>query len=265
MHRVQQPSNVAHAAAPRTAGYISIGHRRAVSCARRLVRHQFGRAAGTGQVRHGECLVVGQVRIHRVRAAGILGVPLLDHGARRCAHLPHFVPVATGEQRARPHGETVPAACQTARMHAGITAAVAFLVAVLWFDLMFDVQVWRHRAADTVPEEVLASIAGYYRRVTTDASPMSRLISLDMAVLLGLLVWQAARGGTAGWVSVVSFTLAAASIGLALGRVVPAAIRLGGRRDPSDAQSVLARSILRDHITFLILMVTLLVLQLAAG
>ena len=38
--------------------------------------------------------------------------------------------------------------------------------------------------------------------------PMSRLISLDMACLLGLLVWQAARGGTSGWVSVVSFALA---------------------------------------------------------
>ena len=150
-------------------------------------------------------------------------------------------------------------------MHAGITAANAFLVAVLWFDLMFDVQVWRHRGAEAVPEEVLASIAGYYRRVTTDASPMSRLISLDMATLLGLLVWQAARGGTAGWVSGVSFALAAASIGLALGRVVPAAIRLGGRRDPHEAQSKLARSIFRDHVAFLMLMVTLLALQFAAG
>jgi hypothetical protein len=150
-------------------------------------------------------------------------------------------------------------------MHAGITAATAFLVAVLWFDLMFDVQVLRHRAEPLVPDVVLDSIGAYYRRVTTDASPMSRLISLDMATLLGLLVWQAARGGTAGWVSVVSFALAATAIGLALGRVVPAAVRLGTRRDSHDVRSALARAILRDHLVFLVVMVSLLVLQLAAG
>jgi len=150
-------------------------------------------------------------------------------------------------------------------MHAGITAATAFLVAVLWFDLMFDVQVLPHRHEPRVPAEVLDSIAGYYRRVTTDAAPMSRLISLDMATLLGLLVWQAVRGGTAGWVSVASFVLAASAIGLALGRVVPAAVRLGAGRDPHDTRSALARSILRDHVAFLVVMVTLLALRLAAG
>jgi hypothetical protein len=150
-------------------------------------------------------------------------------------------------------------------MHAGIAAATAFLVAVLWFDLMFDVQVLRHRHEPLVPAEVVESIAAYYRRVTTDAAPMSRLISLDMATLLGLLVWQAVRGGTAGWVSVVSFVLAAGAIGLALGRVVPAAIRLGGGGDPHEFRSNLVRSILRDHVVFLAVMVSLLVLQLAAG
>jgi hypothetical protein len=150
-------------------------------------------------------------------------------------------------------------------MHAGIAAATAFLVAVLWFDLMFDVQVLRHRHEPLVPEEVVESIAAYYRRVTTDAAPMSRLISLDMATLLGLLVWQAVRGGTAGWVSVASFVLAASAIGLALGRVVPAAIRLGAGGDQHEFRSNLARSILRDHVAFLVVMVSLLVLQLAAG
>jgi hypothetical protein len=154
---------------------------------------------------------------------------------------------------------------ETARMHAGITAATAFLVAVLWFDLMFDAQVARHRHEPLVPAEVIDSIAAYYRRVTTDAAPMSRLISLDMATLLGLLVWQAARGGTPGWLSVASFVLAASAIGLALGRVVPAAVRLGAGGDPHETRSAQARAILRDHVVFLVVMVSLLVLQLAAG
>ena len=57
-----------------------------------------------------------------------------------------------------------------------VTAAAGFLVAVLWFDLMFDVQVLRHRHHGVLPEPVLVSIAGYYRRVTTTASPMGRLV-----------------------------------------------------------------------------------------
>ena len=46
--------------------------------------------------------------------------------------------------------------------------AAGFLLAVLWFDLMFDVQVSATPAGE-LPEQVLASIAGYYRRVTTTA------------------------------------------------------------------------------------------------
>lgn len=150
-------------------------------------------------------------------------------------------------------------------MHAAITAAVGFLIAVLWFDLMFDVQVIPHRRSAQVPDDVVGSIATYYRRVTTDASPMGKLISLVMATLVGLLIWQAARGGTAGWVSVASLTGSAASIVLALTRVVPHAVRLGQRTDTPAAQSDLARGILRDHLAFLALMVSVLVVQLVGG
>jgi hypothetical protein len=58
-----------------------------------------------------------------------------------------------------------------------VTGGAGFLLAVLWFDLMFDVQVLRH-GDEEVPEAVLASIAGYYRRVTTEARPLNRLVAL---------------------------------------------------------------------------------------
>ena len=147
-------------------------------------------------------------------------------------------------------------------MHAAITAAAGFLIAVLWFDLMFDVQVIAHRREPQLPDDVVASIATYYRRVTTDASPMGRLVALVMVALLALLVWQAAGGDVASWVSTASLGAAGAAIVLALGRVVPAAVRLGSRRDSPAAQSVLARAIFRDHVLFLALMVTVLVVQL---
>ncbi len=49
-------------------------------------------------------------------------------------------------------------------MEAFVTAGAGFLLAVLWFDLMFDVQ-----ARGTVTDDAIASISAYYRRVTTDA------------------------------------------------------------------------------------------------
>ena len=53
-------------------------------------------------------------------------------------------------------------------MHTYVAAGAAFLLAVLWFDLMFDVQVRSH-PSNPLPANVLASISAYYRRVTTDA------------------------------------------------------------------------------------------------
>jgi len=53
-------------------------------------------------------------------------------------------------------------------MHSFVAAGAGFLLAVLWFDLMFDVQTRKH-ASDVLPPDVLTSISTYYRRVTTDA------------------------------------------------------------------------------------------------
>jgi len=64
-----------------------------------------------------------------------------------------------------------------------VTGGAGFLLAVLWFDLMFDVQVAGHDGEE-LPEPVLASIAGYYARVTTAARPMNRLIASTAAALL---------------------------------------------------------------------------------
>lgn len=150
-------------------------------------------------------------------------------------------------------------------MDAAITAALGFLVAVLWFDLMFDVQVLAHRHEPQVPDDVIESIATYYRRVTTDASPMGRLVALVMAILLVLLVAQALTEGTPGWVSALSLAGAGAAIVLALTRVVPTAVRLGTRADPSETLSALSRTIFREHVLFLALIVTVLAVQLAAA
>jgi hypothetical protein len=140
-------------------------------------------------------------------------------------------------------------------------AAAGFLLAVLWFDLMFDVQVWRHRQESLVPDQVLASVAGYYRRVTTTASPMGRLVAAVMLVLIATLVVQVARGDVAVWVSVVSFVAGGVAMGLALVRLFGAARRLGRREDTAEVQSALARGLLRGHAVCLVGMAVVLGVQ----
>jgi hypothetical protein len=149
-------------------------------------------------------------------------------------------------------------------MNALAAGGAGFLLAVLWFDLMFDVQALRERGA-VLPEPVLASIAAYYARVTTAARPMNRLIVLFMAATLGAIVAEIAGGGVPAAVGWASLVLAAAPIGLAGARTVPSAVRLGTRRDSLERQSELARSIGREHILCLASIAAVLVLQVASA
>ena len=130
-----------------------------------------------------------------------------------------------------------------------LTACSGFLFAVLWMDLIFDVQVLAHRSAgEQLPEPVLASIANYYHRATTTSRPMSRLIVLAMVILLGALVFQAIHGHDPGWLLLTSAGLAGVPVVLALTHTVPYAVRLGKRTDSAPEQARLARSIYRDHL-----------------
>ena len=147
-------------------------------------------------------------------------------------------------------------------MTAPISAGAGFLLAVLWFDLMFDVQVRRHREGD-LPEEVLASIAGYYRRVTTAARPMNRLIAAVMVGTIVAIIVQLVQGDAPRWAAVVSLVLTAAAISVAAVHTVPSAVRLGTRSDAIAGQSRLARSILRDHLLCITAVAVVLLLQLA--
>jgi hypothetical protein len=125
-----------------------------------------------------------------------------------------------------------------------VCAGAGFLLAVLWFDLMFDVQI----AGRGAGEEAVASIANYYRRVTTAARPMNLLVAAAMVVTLSSIVVQIARGDRPRWVGWVALTLAGAAIALAGARTVRHAVRLGARSDRLVDQRELAKSIYRDHL-----------------
>lgn len=152
-------------------------------------------------------------------------------------------------------------------MVAGILIACGgFLLAVLWMDLMFDVQVLRYRGASgALPDEVLASIAAYYRRVTTDAKPMGHLIGAVMAVAVVAGVIQTASGRTPLRLALASLLLSGAPILLAMVRVFPNAVRLATRVDPPSQQTALARSICRDHLLCFAGILAFLALQLSTA
>lgn len=149
-------------------------------------------------------------------------------------------------------------------MSAAAAAGTGFLIAVLWFDLMFDVQTRPH-VGPTIPAEVLASISAYYRRVTTQAHPMGRLVAVVMGMTLVALIFEIVASDGRRWVGWLSLAIALCVFGLTGARTVPNAVRLGRATDPPDVQTRCARSVYRDHLFSLAAMTTLLGLQLAAA
>ncbi len=147
-------------------------------------------------------------------------------------------------------------------LHALLAACGGFLIATLWFDLMFDVQVVAQAPAPAqLPEATLVSIATYYRRVTTDAAPMQRLIGAVMVVAVLGSLWALARSRSAvGWLAMLTSAL---PIGLAAVRIFPNAVRLGGGVASVGEASALARAIFVDHVSCLVSIAVFTTLQIA--
>jgi hypothetical protein len=143
-----------------------------------------------------------------------------------------------------------------------LAACGGFLLAVLWFDLMFDVQALGQRG-DELPEPVLDSIAAYYRRVTTDAAPMGMLVGAVMLAAVAMLIGFLVRGGEPRWAGWLSLALCAPPAALALTRILPEAARLGAREGSRAEQSRRARAICRAHLACLASIAAFTALQLA--
>jgi hypothetical protein len=144
--------------------------------------------------------------------------------------------------------------------HAIAAAGAGFLAAVLWFDLMFDVQA--RGGGEVAPEAALASICAYYRRVTTDARPMGLLVMLVMLVTVAAIVAGLVLRQGPWWSGGASLAAAVVAIGLARVRTIPNARRLGAAADPPPAMTRLARQVLADHLVSLSAIAVVLALQL---
>src|SRR5216684_3009354 len=139
-------------------------------------------------------------------------------------------------------------------MHTFAAAGAGFLLAVLWFDLMFDVQTRKYTG--DLPPEALASISAYYRRVTTEAYPMNRLVALVMVLTLAAICVEIVQGENPWWIGWGSIALAGSGFVPTMIRTVPDARRRGNRG--------LARAVCRNHLFSLARITGVLVLQLSA-
>jgi hypothetical protein len=140
-------------------------------------------------------------------------------------------------------------------------SGAGFLLAVLWFDLMFDVQARGHAERD-LPGDVRESIAAYYARVTTAARPMNRLVALVMVITVGAVVGELVRDDLPAWRALRSLVITLSAVVVAARRTVPNAVRLGRRTDDTARQSRLVHMILRDHVVCIGAIGAVLVLQL---
>src|SRR5436309_3756659 len=130
---------------------------------------------------------------------------------------------------------------------------------------MHDVQVLRLGPGEDAGQ-ALTSIARYYRRVTTDAFPMNRLVALVMVAVLAGIVVELVGDDVPAWGGWVSLVLALAPISLAARRTVRNAVRLGAEAVDAPTRrehAALARSVAVDHVFCFASVACLLVVQLA--
>ncbi len=141
-------------------------------------------------------------------------------------------------------------------------AGIGFLIAVLWIDLIFDSSVWIYRGGNKdLPEEVLAAMSHYYRRVTYKPY----VLFLIMAIILWMIILQITQSLVPAWVGWLSLILFLASAGCAGTHIIPAASRLGSRTDQVEKQSALARTLFPAHVFCFILILLLGAIQFYAA
>jgi hypothetical protein len=137
-----------------------------------------------------------------------------------------------------------------------------FLAAVLWMDLMFDLQALDHTG--TLPEQVLRSIADYYHHVTTAADPMGNVVSLVILLTVLGAVLQLSRTVLPVWLRAGVLVSILVPAVLALALIVPAAERLGARTGTPEFQTELVHTILWGHVWCLVFVLAYLGLQIFA-
>ena len=124
-----------------------------------------------------------------------------------------------------------------------------FLLAVLWFDLKFDVLAWSALLhGSELSEDAMQAIITYYRQATGTESSGLPLIMMMMALSVVAALVQTGRSQLPLMLRGAALLFLVAPIALAGGRVVPNARILATQTMDLQTQTDLAILILHDHL-----------------
>ena len=135
---------------------------------------------------------------------------------------------------------------------------LGFCLAIIYIDLVFDVSARPYRKTNTaLPAEVLTPIATYYRYVTKNPWLLIFVMSVALTCIVAEVLLRLAPPWV-GYSSLVIFGLIAL---LAMARVIPGAQRLASGKESVEKQTKLAHSLSSYHLVFLVLILSLVLLQ----
>ncbi|MFQ5349067.1 MAG: hypothetical protein ACE5EG_01340 [Thermoanaerobaculia bacterium] len=135
---------------------------------------------------------------------------------------------------------------------------LGFCVAVLYLDLVFDVSAVPYRNTNTaLPANILTPITTYYRYVTRNPW----LLIFVMSVAITCIVAELLFGQAPRWVGYSSLAVFGLIALLAVARVIPWAQRLASGEESVEGQTRLAHGLFPFHMLFLILILSLVLLQ----
>lgn len=139
---------------------------------------------------------------------------------------------------------------------------LGFCVAILYLDLVFDTSAVRYRQSRTaLPAEVLGPITTYYRYVTRNPW----LLIYVMTVAITCIVVELVAGLAPRWVAFASLAAFGLIALLAVARVIPGATRLASDEESVESRTRLAHGLFPYHLLFLVLILSLVLLQSATA
>lgn len=138
---------------------------------------------------------------------------------------------------------------------------LGFCVAILYIDLVFDVSALPYRKTGAaLPAQVLDPITTYYRYVTRNPW----LLIYVMTVAVTCIVVELVLRLVPSWVGYSSLAIFGVTAVLAVARVIPGAQRLASSGETAENKTRLVHGVLFYHLAFLVLLLTLAILQSSA-
>jgi hypothetical protein len=135
---------------------------------------------------------------------------------------------------------------------------IGFMLAVIYIDLAFDLFTLpyrRNKAA--LPKEALESITSYYRCITRNPW----LLVFVFTATATCIIWEIVYELVPPRIGYLSIAVFGAVMLIATTKVIPSAQRLASGKESDEKRTMLAHSLFPYHVTFLVLIICLAILQ----